>query len=320
MGVKLSIKNEQNTRRAFFSVFGVVLLAVFCFAVTAVLSLAAAHLAEYGVNERSFHNLENFLVMLSKNPLFLVVSYEQWWQIFLKSLANGFGRWTLFIPLAAPLVFVFILILAYIKSSYSLSLWFVLNYRFARLDDIKKMKLTEGFMLVLGQFQEFILGLVQPASILCFGEAGSGKTSSVAIPSILRSDMMSVLAVDNSGTLAKYTSGYRARLGKVFYFNWDLGDDPDKGNYYPRWNPLSKINLPSKGENRDKYLGFLAGYLVSYDHRLNKENYWEWLVYVAMDTFLHFMVSKVSQATANDYFLNQILEKNVLTKMSAIFC
>ncbi|MFR8206746.1 MAG: hypothetical protein ACLU99_10855 [Alphaproteobacteria bacterium] len=68
----------------------------------------------------------------------------------------------------------------------------------------------------------------------------------MAIPSILRSDNCSVLAADNSGTLARYTSGYRATLGKVFYFNWDLQDDAAKGNYYPRWNPLAKEICPLK--------------------------------------------------------------------------
>lgn len=315
MGVKLSIEKQETPAKAALKTAGVFLFALLCLLIAMLVTLALAHLARFGINESSLKALEAYWTRIENNPPLLLTFYGNWWEIFTSELVQG--RWhhaVLWLPLLAPVLFAAILLLAFVRSSYSFSLWYVLNHHFARLDDIEKMGLTRGINLVLGQFQEHILGISKPSAILCFGEAGSGKTSSVAIPSILRSDNCSIIAMDNSGTLAKYTSGYRATLGPVYYFNWDLQDDPDKGSYYPRWNPLAPGNLPPKGDYRDDYLNFLAGFLISYDTRTTKDNYWEWLACTALYGFLQFLTDKISQAEANDYFLNQILEKGRLTK------
>lgn len=315
MGVKLSIEKQETPAKAVVKIAGVFLFALICLLMAMLVTLALAHLARFGINESSLQALDTYWMRLAEKPSLLFSFYGNWWDIFRAAFSQGFWfHAAVWLPLLAPLLFVLILLLAFVRSSYSFSLWYVLNHHFARLEDIEKMGLTRGINLVLGQFQEYILGINKPSTILCFGEAGSGKTSSVAIPSILRSDNSSIIAMDNSGTLAKYTSGYRATLGPVYYFNWDLQDDPDKGSYYPRWNPLAPGNLPPKGEYRDDYLNFLSGFLISYDARAAKDNYWEWLACTAMYGFLQFLTDKVSQAEANDYFLNQILEKGRLTK------
>ena len=315
MGVKLSIEKQETPAKAVLKIAGVFLFALLCLLMAMLVTLALAHLARFGINESSVQALDIYWTRLAENPLLLFSFYGNWWDIFRVAFSQGYWFHTaMWLPLLAPLLFAMILLLAFVRSSYSFSLWYVLNHHFARLEDIEKMGLTRGINLVLGQFQEHILGINKPSAILCFGEAGSGKTSSVAIPSILRSDNSSIIAMDNSGTLAKYTSGYRATLGPVYYFNWDLQDDPDKGSYYPRWNPLAPGNLPPKGEYRDDYLNFLSGFLISYDNRAAKDNYWEWLAFTALYGFLQFLTDKISQAEANDYFLNQILEKGRLTK------
>lgn len=314
MGVKLTIEQEESPRRALVKTAAVILFALVVFCISVILTLSVAHLIEYGFSDKGFKALSKSYDQLKHHPWFWWNAYLKWWAVFVTNLHKGVFRPGLFLPLLAPLPSLFILLTAYIRSSYSFSFWYVFHHRFAKLADVEKMGLLNGVMLVLGRFQDYVLGLTRPGSVLCFGEAGCGKTSSVAIPSILRSDNACVVAVDNSGTLAKYTSGYRAQLGKVFYFNWDLQDEPDKGNFYPHWNPLGKGNLPPKGEVCDDYLAFLAGYLVSYDRKLNKDNYWEWLAFISLQAFLQFMVSKVSQATANDYFLNQILERGRLSR------
>lgn len=314
MAVKLTIEAEERPWKAIVKIAAVLLFTALCFAVAAVVSLAALHLFHNGWNEKSLQGLAVYFNQLYEQPSILAEFYRRWWNVLLDSVKNGKFGLELLMPFSAPLISLLILAAAYLRSSYSFLLWYVLNHHFAKEEDVEKMGLTKGLIMVLGRFQEHILGINRAASVLCFGEAGSGKTTSVAIPSILRSDNCSVLAADNSGTLARYTSGYRATLGKVFYFNWDLQDDAAKGNYYPRWNPLAKGNLPSKGGERDEYLSFVAGYLVSYDRKLHKDNYWEWLTYSAFYTLLQFMLSKTAQAEANDYFLNQILEKGRLSK------
>ena len=55
---------------------------------------------------------------------------------------------------------------------YSFLLWYVLNHHFAKEEDVEKMGLTKGRTMVLGRFQEHILGINRAASVLCFGEIG----------------------------------------------------------------------------------------------------------------------------------------------------
>lgn len=314
MTTRLTIGEEKNLRQAALKTAGVLLLAVVCFIAAAIIGFSLVHLCQFGFTAKSFDGLFHFWKRFVSEPWFLPEVFGKWWKYLLKSIEYGKASYYLFFPLLAPLSFLLVVISAVLKSPFSFSLWYVLLHRFAKAEDVRKMGLDGGGMLVLGNFQGKILGTGRPASVLCFGEAGSGKTSSVAIPSVLQADGMSILAVDNSGTLAKYTSGYRAQLGKVFYFNWDLEEEPDKGSLYPRWNPLGKSNLPVKGAVRDDYIGFLAAYLSGYDKDAAAENYWSCLAYTAMNTLLQFMISKTEQAAANDYFLNQILEKKRLGK------
>lgn len=314
MGVKLSIETEESVKTAILKFVGVLILALVCFVVAALLSLSLSLLVQQGFNNKTFLLLETFYLRIWENPGFLFSSYGKWWDIFWVALEKHRFIPSLYIPLLAPLVSLVILGVAYIKSSYSFVLWYILNHHFAKEKDVAEMDLLNTGMMAIGRFGSHILGIKAPDSVLCFGEAGSGKTSSVAIPSILQSDKASVLAVDNDAVLAKYTSGYRSLNGRVFYFNWDMCDNPEKRNFYPRWNPLSISDLPPKGEVRDSYLAFIASYLASYEQSLERDNYWEWLTYRAINCFLQFMVCKTSQAMANDYFLNMVVEKGRLSK------
>lgn len=314
MAVKLSLEQEENPKKAVIAALKILVLALLMVSVGGVVFFTLSHFLKYGINDMSVDIIENFLIEVSKNPLFLLDAYANWGRVFMSGLEQGQLSLALFVPALAPLTALLILILAYVKSSYSFSLWYMMNNHFAKLEDVRKMGVLNGIMLVFGRFQEHLLGVTHSVAVLCFGEIGSGKTSSVAIPSILRSDNASLIAVENNGALASYTSGYRATLGPVFYFNWDVQDNPDKGCFYPRWNPLANSNLPPLGEKRDGYLAFIAAYFADYDMKKDKDNYWKGLVYTSINTALHFMVSKVRQAKANDYFLNQLLEKGHLNK------
>ncbi len=314
MTVKLSIENDVSPLKTIGGMLLVCAVLFVCFVLLSVLFFILIHLAEHGGGSASVDALMLAAGKLVKDPGFFWEIYQQWWQALVSGVKSLRPDPLLFLPLAAPLLSVVLLWLLWLKSSYSLSLWYIFNHHFANASDVEKMGLLNGFLMVLGRFQGKVLGLCRPASVLCFGEAGCGKTSTVAIPSVLRSDSACVVAVDNSSTLARHTSGYRAKLGKVFYFNWDLCDDDAKGVVYPRWNPLSVGNLPPKGVKRDEYLGFVASYLTAEEKRENKRNYWEMLAYNTIYSMLQFMVSKVSQAEANDYFLNKILENGRLGK------
>ena len=314
MMLKLNIEDEKSFGKAVLFLLLGSGLSLLCFAGMSLLAFGLIHFFIQGTESESMRLLNLGILKLQENPLALAQLYKHWWQTLIVSIRTLSPAWFLFIPFAAPLSSFGVLYAAFSRSSYSFSLWYILRHHFAKLEDVSRMGLIKGSLLVLGRFEGHILGLGHPATVLCLGETGCGKTTTVSIPSILRSDNNSVLAMDNTGALARYTSGYRSRLGPVFYFNWDLSDDEDKGAFYPRWNPLAEGNLPLNGAKRDEYIKFLASQIVSGGVQTAKDSYWDWLAADALGAFIGFMAAKCGQATANDYFLNEIIEKGKLTK------
>ncbi len=246
-------------------------------------------------------------------PWYVFELYGNWWNIFITSIRLMSLKPVLFVPFMVPLIIIFVVVMAFIGQKYSFRLWYVLNYHFAKLKDIGKMGLNKEKGIILGKLGNEILGTKPTESVLCVGEMGTGKTSSVAIPSVLQSDDACIIAVDMSGLLPKYTAGHRARLGKVFYYNWDLLDDPEKKLFYPRWNPLAKDNLPAETIERDAYLTRIAGYLVNAEEE-EKSDYWNVLAHCVIVSLLGYWVAKIIQAKANDYFLTKIIEGKKLNR------
>lgn len=314
MTTDLTLEDEVSPKKALLNIILVLAFTFVFFMFFSVFLFGSVHWFVFRDGSAHAHLFTHGDFGIWDNPFHIFAVYASWWEALVRGFRTYSLNWILLLPLSAPLVSLFALYFAFMKSSYSFNFWYILNTHFAKLGDIEKMGLHKGILLVLGRFQSYVLGVSRPSNILCIGETGSGKTSSVAIPSILRSDNVSVLAVDNAGTLARHTSGHRAEIGKVFYFNWDLADDIDKGIFYPKWNPLSIDRLPPKGQKRDDYLKKIASYLVLSDEEHEDSNYWYWLCENVMNAMLAFLTAKVSQAMANDYFLDKILEKNSLKK------
>ena len=310
----LNIEEEKSLSKALAVLSVGVFFAFLSFVVLSVLSFALVHFLVYGGNQDNIHLFDHNAWLVLKQPTYFFTAYAGWWNAFIQGIRTFQLNLALCIPLIAPILSFGTLFYVFVRSSYSFSLWYVLNHHFAKVQDVEKMGLFKGILLVLGRFHGHILGLCRPASVLCLGETGCGKTSTVAIPSILRSDNISVLVVDNTSTLARYTSGYRSTLGPTFYFNWDAEDNLDKKEIYPRWNPLAVENLPAKGPERDGYIRFLASYMVSAEGHVDKDNYWDWLASGALSAFIGFLCAKCAQAIANDYFLNKIIDNGRLTK------
>ena len=309
-----SIANEQSLSKALL-VFGACLVVAFlCFVLLSLLSFVLIHWLVYGNEETGSHLFEHNTLVVMQTPISFLGFYKSWWQALISNFASTEVELALFIPLMVPPVTIFSLFFVFSKTSYSFTLWYVLSHHFAKLKDVQKMGLFDGQLMVLGRFGKELLGIKKHAAVLCLGETGCGKTSTVAVPSILRSDNMSVVVVDDSGALARYTSGYRASLGPVFYFNWDVIDNIDKKEVYPRWNPLSVENIPSDREKKEEYIKLLSSFMISADGHVDKDNYWDWLASGALSTFIAFVDAKCKQAVANDYFLSKILENGRLSK------
>ena len=309
-----NVENEKSYLNALLSLgvsFGA---GLFCFLVLSLCSLFLVHFAVCGLNEQECCLFEHDFLRETGIWKALWKAYVNWFFVLSEGIKSGSFNILLLLPIAVPFVSFMIILWFALKSSFSLRWWYVLNNHFAKYSDVCKMNVLNGKLIMLGRFEDKVLGTKEPTSVLCVGETGCGKTSTIAVPSILQADNMSVLAVDNSGTLARHSSGYRAKLGKVFYFNWDVVDNTDKELFYPKFNFLDEQNMPSTAKEKNKYVKFIADYLVKTEEQNEEINYWEWQAVSALETFINFMIIKCKQAEANDYFLNKILENARLSK------
>ena len=283
------------------------------YVVWAVLGLAillgAAHIVEYGLSAKSLNRVAGFIWSLTTNPLKLWSAYQEWAVVAWHSWQKDKFSLGMAIPLlVVPFLLGGMWLLVRRFKNFT-KMHFALKQHFATENEIQNMGLFDGFLMFLGQCFNRSLKLPATYSVWALGESGMGKTSGLAIPSILESDKACIAAADDSGILAKYTSGYRAQLGPVFYFDWRLSDNPEKGEYWPRWNPLSMRNLPRGGNKRENYIWGLSKALLGLARNNGEENYWDRLSLVALDGLLQFFTAKIEQAAANDYFLTKISEK-----------
>ena len=169
-----------------------------------------------------------------------------------------------------------------------------------------KEGLFNGFMMVLGYFKDrgknVPLMFDEPLSALCLAPPGTGKTAGVVIPTILDCDNVSMIINDPKPELKQQTSAYRATVGPVFILNWAGQDDPARGIYYPSWNPLSPEHVPFNSEQRDLYIDTICNVLVPDVGGSSADPHWTISGRAALSGLVHFIVSKVERAKADDYF------------------
>ena len=186
--------------------------------------------------------------------------------------------------------------------------------RKANADDIKKMGgptnkegLFNGFMMVLGYFKykgkSTALMMDETLSALCLAPPGTGKSAGVVIPTILDCDNVSMIINDPKPELKQKTSAYRSTIGPVFIMNWAGQDEPERGIYYPSWNPLSPDHVPYNPEQRDLYVDSICKVLVQ---ATVQDPHWANTGRAGLAGLIHFIVSKVERAKADDYFYARI--------------
>ena len=175
--------------------------------------------------------------------------------------------------------------------------------RKANAEDIKKMGLTDGFMMVLGYFKKKPLMMNECLSTLCVAPPGTGKTQGVVIPTIFECNNVSMIINDPKPELKQVTSGYRSTVGPVFIMNWAGQDDPANGIYYPSWNPLSPEHVPFNPEQRDLYIDSICKTLVK---DTVDDPHWGNTGRAGLSGLVHYIVSKVERAKADDYFYARI--------------
>ena len=178
--------------------------------------------------------------------------------------------------------------------------------RKANKEDIEKMGLLKGFMMVLGYFKKKPLMMNECLSTLCVAPPGTGKTQGVVIPTIFECNNVSMIINDPKPELKQTTSGYRSTVGPVFIMNWAGQDDPARGIYYPSWNPLSPEHVPFNPEQRDLYIDAICNVLVADKASSTADPHWTITGRSGLSGLIQFIVSKIERAKADDYFYSRI--------------
>lgn len=176
----------------------------------------------------------------------------------------------------------------------------------ATKEDIEKMGLLNGFMMVLGYFKKKPLMMDECLSALCVAPPGTGKTQGVVLPTIFDCPGVSMIINDPKPELKQKSSAYRATIGPVFIMNWAGQDDPERGIYYPSWNPLSPEHVPFNTEQRDLYIDSICNVLVAEKASSSADPHWTISGRAALSGLIQFIVSKVERAKADDYFYSRI--------------
>lgn len=176
----------------------------------------------------------------------------------------------------------------------------------ASKEDIEKMGLFKGFMIVLGYFKKKPLMMDKTLSALCLAPPGTGKTQGIVFPTIFDCTGVSMIINDPKPELKQQSSAYRATLGPTFIMNWAGQDDPARGIYYPSWNPLSPEHVPFNPEQRDLYVDSMCKILIPDVASSSADPHWQLTGRAGLAGMIQFMLSKIERAKANDYFYARI--------------
>ncbi|HBO59781.1 MAG TPA: hypothetical protein DD624_07730 [Alphaproteobacteria bacterium] len=273
--------------------------------VLAVLSFALAYLIPKGISQESLLYTWKFVKKIAFDPLYLFQTYWKW--VVKLYRYGGAPSVSLWLPIIPFFAFFAILITGISTNPHS---WMSTIHgagRIATKKDIEKMGLFTGFIVVLGRWHGKLLKLPETLSVLVLAPPGTGKTVGVVMPTIFESNDISIIVNDPKPELCFKTSGYRQTIGPVFVINWGAEDEPEKGIYYPSWNPLSFSCLPAFGPARDMYVDSMVNVLVE-EPKGGADPHWAKTGRNALTGFIHFVVGKCEHARANDYFIGKIYE------------
>ncbi len=273
--------------------------------ILAITSMPLGYLIGSGISKTSLHNAGIFFQRIFSSPSFLWGRYMNWF----RQISHYHGAFSvaLWLPILPFLSLPVGLILGAVTNPYRFQSNIHGSARIAEFNDIKKMKLFNGFCQVVGKFKGRLLMLPETLSTLCCAPPGTGKTVGVVIPTIFNSKGLSIVVNDPKPELCYSTTGARAKVGPVFVINWGAEDNPAEGIYYPSWNPLSPSAIPAPGPDRDMYVDSMCGILVE-DPKGGADPHWSKTGRAALTGFIQFIASKCERARANDYFISRIYE------------
>lgn len=285
-------------------IFWTVVWSVVTLILSMLITLTLTQWLDQGLSITSWTATMEFWKRSFLNPGSLFVTYYKWFKmtLYTPDLPAVF-----YLPYLSLAAMVTVLLIGIISNPHDYMPKVFGGGRMAEYADIKKMKLFDGFVIVLGKFRGKLLKMPETLSALVVAPPGTGKTVGVVVPTILESPGLSLIVNDPKPELCYTTSGYRATQGPVFVIKWNGEDEPDKGIYYPSWNPLSPMCLPPAGPERDMYIDSMVAVLVE-EPKGGADPHWSKTGRNAMSGFLQFICSKCERARANDYFIDRLTE------------
>ena len=286
-------------------VFMTILVSAVATFVLMVIIWPVAYMIENGFSKETLELGLNFIKNVAKNPTLLNKRYVTWIK-FIFSTRNPLT--TVHLLPSMPFFFFFMLVLGgCLFNPYGFMSTIHGSGRLAEFNDIKKMGLFDGFIVVLGKWRGKMLMLPETLSVLVCAPPGTGKTVGVVIPTIFYSPGISLIVNDPKPELCFKTSGQRIKEGPVFIVNWGAEDDPDNGIFYPSWNPLSPSAMPAMGPARDMYVDMMVSVLVE-EPKGGADPHWAKTGRNALTGFIHYISNKCERARANDYFIARLYE------------
>lgn len=261
-----------------------------------------------GFTPLSFARARLFMKEAFFSPLLVLKSYQLWLTSFaferiIHRTWNSFFAWNL--PLLPTGIYIWTVYYYILNCPDEFRPMFFGDAREANEQDVEQMGLYKGKFLLLGKVFGRKMRLPDARSVLCMGTSGSGKTTGLIIPNVFELDKSCLIINDPKGEIFNLTSGYRSTLGPVFHFKWTAIDNPQKGEYWPSWNPLGTGNLETKLSKRNAYLTKIIGFLIP-DGPEGTDPYWVKAGRDCMSGIGTYICNKVEQSKANDYFLSRL--------------
>ena len=285
-----------------------VLLGFLFLLITLILSLPLGYIIDKGgLDRNTASDIGRYFSTIVQRPDKIFTLYGAWAKQFWNykgSLVDAPSFLMLFVPW---IIFLFTILIGIVSNPYEFITTLHGAGRLANDQDIKKMKLFDGFIIVLGKWKNKLLMLPETLSVLAVAPPGTGKTVGIVVPTILHSPKISLIVNDPKPELCFLTSGHRSKEGPVFIINWGAEDNPEKGIFYPSWNPLSSSCLPPPGPGRDMYIDSMVSVLVE-EPKGGADPHWSKTGRNALSGLIHFVISKCERARANDYFISRIYE------------
>ncbi|MBN2676322.1 MAG: type IV secretory system conjugative DNA transfer family protein [Alphaproteobacteria bacterium] len=300
----LDEKNKNRTLGALWFIRAWTIYAIVVM-IAMIVAVPIEKISQYGFHKGSLDYILKYFGLVWETQGAIVIKYYFYYLPLSIMRAPHWGHLIPFIPLTTfPIVKIILIEL----QPHDMTPQDAATGRKATMLDVKEWGLLDGFIFVLGKMKGKFLKMNETLSVLACAPPGTGKTSAIVVPTITENPGVCMIVHDPKPEIATMTSGYRSQDGITFTINWAAEDDYEKGIYHPSWNALSPDAVPEVGPARDLYVDSLVRVLIPEPKGSSADPHWTNSGRNALTGMVHFLVSKIERARANDYFFRRLQE------------